>query len=150
MSPSTILHDEPATAFEEPLFKAKASIATQSLYTIKEEPIHIRRPIRVICLGAGYSGLMMGIIFSQRLQNGNAELVIYERNHDLGGTWLENRFGGDFIRYLLLLCPIELTHGLPGTRVASVIFLLTTMHTPSSPIPSGAITMLLQPRYMNT
>lgn len=86
MSPSAILHDEPATAFEEPLFKAKALIATQSSYTIKEEPIHIRRPIRVICLGAEYSGLMMRIIFSQRLQNGNAELVIYKRNHDLSGT----------------------------------------------------------------
>lgn len=60
-------------------------------YEIREEPIHTRRPIRVICLGAGYSGILMGIIWNQRMQNRNAELVTYERNNDLGGTWLENR-----------------------------------------------------------
>ncbi|KAL4876146.1 hypothetical protein BJY04DRAFT_231971 [Aspergillus karnatakaensis] len=63
-------------------------------YKIIEQPIGTRRPIRVACMGAGYSGLMMGIIFSQRMKNKNAELVIYERNHDLGGTWLENRYPG--------------------------------------------------------
>jgi cation diffusion facilitator CzcD-associated flavoprotein CzcO len=43
-------------------------------------------------MGAGYSGLMMAILFSQKMQDKNAELVIYERNEDLGGTWLENRY----------------------------------------------------------
>lgn len=60
-------------------------------YTITEKPIGTRRPIRVACMGAGYSGLMMATVFSQKMQNKNAELVIYERNEDLGGTWLENR-----------------------------------------------------------
>jgi cation diffusion facilitator CzcD-associated flavoprotein CzcO len=46
----------------------------------------------VACLGAGYSGLMMSIIFSQKMQNKNAELVVYERNSDLGGTWFENKY----------------------------------------------------------
>lgn len=62
-----------------------------STYNIREEPIHTRRPISVVCLGAGYSGILMGIIWSQRMQNRDAELVIYERNNDIGGTWLENR-----------------------------------------------------------
>jgi hypothetical protein len=61
-------------------------------YQITEQPIGTRRPIRVACLGAGYSGLMMSIIFSQKMQNKNAELVVYERNSDLGGTWFENRY----------------------------------------------------------
>lgn len=61
-------------------------------YETIEEPIHTRRPLRVICLGAGYSGILLGIIWNQRMQNRNAELVIYERNSDLGGTWLENRY----------------------------------------------------------
>jgi cation diffusion facilitator CzcD-associated flavoprotein CzcO len=61
-------------------------------YTIIEKPIGTRRPIRVACMGAGYSGLMMAILFSQKMQDKNAELVVYERNEDLGGTWLENRF----------------------------------------------------------
>lgn len=60
-------------------------------YKITEQPIGTRRPLRVACLGAGYSGLMMSIVFSQKMQGKNAELVVYERNSDLGGTWLENR-----------------------------------------------------------
>lgn len=60
-------------------------------YEIIEQPIGTRKPIRVACLGAGYSGLMMSIVFSQKMQNKNADLVIYERNADIGGTWLENR-----------------------------------------------------------
>ena len=60
-------------------------------YTILEQPIGTRRPIRLVCLGAGYSGLMMGIVFNERMRDSNAEFVIYERNDDLGGTWLENR-----------------------------------------------------------
>jgi hypothetical protein len=62
-------------------------------YQITERPIGTRRPIRVACLGAGYSGLMMSIIFSQKMQSKNAELVVYERNSDIGGTWFENRYG---------------------------------------------------------
>lgn len=61
-------------------------------YQITEKPIGTRRPIRVACLGAGYSGLMMTIMFSQKMQGKNAELVVYERNSNLGGTWLENRY----------------------------------------------------------
>lgn len=61
-------------------------------YKIHEQPIRTRRPIRVACMGAGYSGLMMGIMFSEQMKDKNAELVIYERNKDLGGTWLENRY----------------------------------------------------------
>lgn len=60
-------------------------------YQIIEQPIGTRRPIRIACMGAGYSGLMMAIMFSETMKDKNAELVIYERNKDLGGTWLENR-----------------------------------------------------------
>jgi len=63
----------------------------EQFYKIIEKPLGQRRHIRIACLGAGYSGLMMAIVFSQRLQGKNAEFVIYERNEDLGGTWLENR-----------------------------------------------------------
>lgn len=75
----------PAKAASRPGARSRPS------YVIKEVPIGTPRPIRVICMGAGYSGLMMAIIFDQQMQAKNAELVIYERNEDLGGTWLENR-----------------------------------------------------------
>lgn len=70
----------------------KSAPALDPAYQIVEKPIGTRRPIRVACMGAGYSGLMMAITFSQKMQGKNAELVVYERNEDLGGTWLENRY----------------------------------------------------------
>lgn len=69
----------------------EAALHLDPFYKITEQPIGTRRPLRVACLGAGYSGLMMSIVFSQKMQGKNAELVVYERNSDLGGTWLENR-----------------------------------------------------------
>ncbi|KAJ5604597.1 hypothetical protein N7510_009751 [Penicillium lagena] len=73
---------------------AHAHTNLDPFYTIVEQPIGTRRPIRVACMGAGYSGLMMAIVFSEKMKDKNAELVIYERNKDLGGTWLENRYPG--------------------------------------------------------
>lgn len=67
-------------------------------YTITEQPIGTRRHIRVACMGAGYSGLMMAIVFSEQMKDKNAELVIYERNEDLGGTWLENKLVNEVIQ----------------------------------------------------
>ncbi|KAH6972399.1 putative MoxY [Ilyonectria sp. MPI-CAGE-AT-0026] len=51
-----------------------------------------KRPIKVIFLGMGASG----IDFSHALKDRghNVELTIYEKNPDLGGTWLENRYPG--------------------------------------------------------
>ncbi|KAJ1329041.1 hydroxyversicolorone monooxygenase [Microdochium nivale] len=63
-------------------------------YTISSEPLETRRPIRVVCIGAGYSGLLMSIIISQRLNHHNVDYQVYEKNGDLGGTWLVNRFPG--------------------------------------------------------
>jgi NADPH-dependent 2,4-dienoyl-CoA reductase/sulfur reductase-like enzyme len=83
-------------AFVQAIPATDAADALDSAYTLKEEPIGTRRPIRVVCMGAGYSGLMMAIMFSQQMQGKNAELVIYERNEDLGGTWLLNRYDADF------------------------------------------------------
>jgi hypothetical protein len=62
-----------------------------SNYVVTEEPIHSRRPLRIVCMGSGYSGLMMGIVYTQKLQSQNCEFTLYERNKDLGGTWFENR-----------------------------------------------------------
>ncbi|CAL5869728.1 uncharacterized protein PFLUO_LOCUS3958 [Penicillium psychrofluorescens] len=73
---------------------ASARSNLDPFYKIVEQPIGTRRPIRVACMGAGYSGLMMAIVFSEKMKDKNAELVIYERNEDLGGTWLENRYPG--------------------------------------------------------
>jgi hypothetical protein len=47
------------------------------------------RPIKVICIGAGISGILTAIRFPQKVPN--LTLQIYEKNPDVGGTWYENR-----------------------------------------------------------
>ena len=44
---------------------------------------------KVIVIGAGYSGIYCGIRIPEKLPN--VELVIYEKNTGVGGTWWENR-----------------------------------------------------------
>ncbi|KAK3688884.1 flavin-binding monooxygenase [Podospora appendiculata] len=49
------------------------------------------KPVRVIVIGAGISG----IAFAYKAQFlENVEYVIYEKNADVGGTWLESRYPG--------------------------------------------------------
>jgi cation diffusion facilitator CzcD-associated flavoprotein CzcO len=50
------------------------------------------RRIKVIVIGAGISGIIAGIRFPQRIPN--LELIIYDKNEDIGGTWFENRYPG--------------------------------------------------------
>ncbi|KAG5205829.1 Sterigmatocystin biosynthesis monooxygenase StcW [Trichophyton interdigitale] len=48
------------------------------------------RKIKVLTIGAGLSGIMMAYNIQKHCQN--VEHVIYDKNHDIGGTWLENRY----------------------------------------------------------
>lgn len=50
------------------------------------------RKIRVLSVGAGVTGIMNAYNIQKHLEN--VEHVIYEKNPDLGGTWLENRYPG--------------------------------------------------------
>jgi hypothetical protein len=58
-------------------------------YKIHEEPFGISRPMKVIHIGAGASGICFAKFAHDRLQN--VDVVLYEKNMDVGGTWLENR-----------------------------------------------------------
>ncbi|KAK7549272.1 FAD/NAD(P)-binding domain-containing protein [Phyllosticta citricarpa] len=57
-----------------------------------DNPIYHERPIRVICIGAGASGLL----FAYKLQRSfrNFSLTVYDKNADVSGTWTENRYPG--------------------------------------------------------
>ncbi|KAI0029542.1 FAD/NAD-P-binding domain-containing protein [Vararia minispora EC-137] len=44
------------------------------------------RPMKVICVGAGISGILAGIRFRQKIPN--LDLTIYEKEKGVGGTWL--------------------------------------------------------------
>ena len=55
-------------------------------------PIHAERQMRVICVGAGASGLC----FAYKLQRSfnNFSLAVYEKNAEVSGTWYENKYPG--------------------------------------------------------
>ena len=57
---------------------------------ISDRAIDAVRPLRVIYIGAGISGIIAAIIFREMVPS--LDLVIYEKNPELGGTWYENRY----------------------------------------------------------
>lgn len=61
-------------------------------FSAKNEPIENSRPLKVRVIGAGLSGVCLGIRIPQRLRN--VDLAIYEKNDGVGGTWWENRYPG--------------------------------------------------------
>ncbi|KAJ4376381.1 hypothetical protein N0V83_001664 [Neocucurbitaria cava] len=50
------------------------------------------RKLKVLTIGAGLSGIQ--IAYQIQKYTENVEHVIYEKNADIGGTWLENRYPG--------------------------------------------------------
>ncbi|KIX97341.1 uncharacterized protein Z520_06793 [Fonsecaea multimorphosa CBS 102226] len=61
-------------------------------YRILEQPYDSTRKFRVIHIGAGASGITFSKFLEDRCPG--VELQIYEKNKDIGGTWLENRYPG--------------------------------------------------------
>ncbi|KAL6307444.1 hypothetical protein BKA93DRAFT_911319 [Sparassis latifolia] len=70
----------PDASQEEPQFKL-------GTFSIDEY-----RPIKVVVIGAGFSGIAAGIRFPQRVQN--LDLTIYDKNAGVGGTWFSNKYPG--------------------------------------------------------
>ncbi|KAF3011722.1 hypothetical protein E8E14_010037 [Neopestalotiopsis sp. 37M] len=48
--------------------------------------------VKVVTIGAGISGIFLSYLFQKHGEN--LEHVVYEKNGDIGGTWLENRYPG--------------------------------------------------------
>jgi hypothetical protein len=79
-------------------------------FRLNDVPVENLRPLKVIVIGAGYSGIYCGIRIPERLRN--VELVIYEKNAGVGGTWYENRcvdLAGKYFMEVLgvLLCTLR-------------------------------------------
>jgi hypothetical protein len=60
-------------------------VKTETPWTLHDAPVENQRPLRVIVIGAGYSGIYLGIRIPEKLRN--VDLVIYEKNAGMGGTW---------------------------------------------------------------
>jgi len=60
-----------------------------------DQPLHHPRRLKVACIGAGFSGLLFAYKckFDKQLAP-CVDLRIYEKNADVGGTWLVNRYPG--------------------------------------------------------
>jgi hypothetical protein len=63
-------------------------VGVDTSHTIVENPLGHARPLRVVCIGAGASGLDLAYRIGRHLQS--VELQIYDKNEILGGTWFEN------------------------------------------------------------
>lgn len=59
---------------------------------ISERSVDEARPLKVIYIGAGISGILAAIKYRQAVPN--LDLTIYEKNRELGGTWFENKYPG--------------------------------------------------------
>jgi len=55
-------------------------------------PIHQERHMKIICVGAGASGLLFSYKIQRHFQN--YDLTVYEKNSEVSGTWWENKYPG--------------------------------------------------------
>lgn len=68
------------------------AIPAKPEYQIIEKPSRSGRKIRIICLGAGASALNLAHEVST--SSLDLDLVCYDKNPSIGGTWYENRYPG--------------------------------------------------------
>ncbi|KZL69524.1 phenylacetone monooxygenase [Colletotrichum incanum] len=67
---------------------------SNAVYALREAPFGTPRPIRIIGVGAGASGINLIRTLRNTLGASTYEIVVYEKNEDVGGTWFENRYPG--------------------------------------------------------
>jgi malic enzyme len=59
-----------------------------------EKAVDSPRKIRVVCVGAGFAGLTLAHRLREMNMEAFVDLCIYEKNTDVGGAWLENKYPG--------------------------------------------------------
>lgn len=97
----SFISDPPDSSFDAPTMNGTcsahttangASPAPSAAYAVREQPLGTPKPLRIICIGAGVSGI--NLLRTLRLNLASYEAVVYEKNADVGGTWFENRYPG--------------------------------------------------------
>lgn len=103
MSPPVAIADEPAVVSSQDSHahikhaaclpnEIRSHNLSQEEYVIPDTPLGQRRALRVVCVGAGYSGIMTAIMVHEKMRDANIDFRIYERHADIGGTWLVSRY----------------------------------------------------------
>lgn len=80
-------HNTPATPQNDmsaPVAPVRSSRLTK--------PVYDERRVRVLCIGAGASGLLLAYKLQRSFEN--VDLVLYEKNDGIAGTWYENFYPG--------------------------------------------------------
>lgn len=108
---------------------------------LEEHPVENFRRMRVIVIGAGFSGIYCGIKIPEWLRN--VDLTIYEKNEGVGGTWWENRYPGK--GYLLYVKGGLKT--LTTRQAAHATYLHIHTYILSNQIHIGATFMHPRPKY---
>ncbi|EGC46868.1 flavin-binding monooxygenase [Histoplasma capsulatum var. duboisii H88] len=90
---------EHPASINRPMFSEDWDITSSSGYRISDnminEPPPGKQPFRIIMIGAGAAGIDFLHHAIREFQHpDDVEFVCYEKNHDVGGTWLENRYPG--------------------------------------------------------
>jgi NADPH-dependent 2,4-dienoyl-CoA reductase/sulfur reductase-like enzyme len=84
-----ILPETPGPGNATEAYKTQNELA----YAISQVPLGTPRSVKVVVVGAGFSGLA----FAREVEIGNlknATVTVYEKNASVGGTWYENRYPG--------------------------------------------------------
>ena len=63
-------------------------------YSVLDQYIYKTRPVRIVIVGAGLTGIAAVYKLDTKFKDLDITYQIYEKNHDVGGTWLENRYPG--------------------------------------------------------
>jgi hypothetical protein len=108
-------------------------------------PIHSERKIKIICIGAGASGLL----FAYKVQRNfrNFELVIYEKNEEVAGTWFENKYPGCACK--CKISPTRFEYSSSKLTVQKVMFPHITTRGLSNQRSTG-LAYMLQPQKFST
>ncbi|PGH09783.1 hypothetical protein GX51_00467 [Blastomyces parvus] len=89
---------EHPASINRPMFSEDWDITSSSGYTISDHMINEPppgKPFRIIMIGAGAAGIdFLHHAMREFKQSDEVEFICYEKNHDVGGTWLENRYPG--------------------------------------------------------
>lgn len=65
-------------------------------YKIREQPMGTKKKLKVILMGAGASSLNFFKKAEEEMEN--LDIVCYEKNHDVGGTWVSLSNGDHYVR----------------------------------------------------
>ncbi|EIM91707.1 FAD/NAD-P-binding domain-containing protein [Stereum hirsutum FP-91666 SS1] len=80
--------DGSATSYDAPLWPSENARG----YKIPEQVFGTLKPLKVIAIGAGISGISLAHDVQERGQG--IDLTIYEMGNDVGGTWFWNKYPG--------------------------------------------------------